>query len=93
MLLYISSISGFTVYLYKKNSFDSVRLCFSCDNNKDARSKEASLAYFTFFITEKVRMLFRQEKSYAKSTQRRRINGTPVSKLVFKISSKLMKTK
>lgn len=39
-------------------------ICFSCDDNKAARSKGV---YFAFLITEKVRIMFREEKSYAKS--------------------------
>lgn len=46
--------------IYKKNSFDSV-IFFVCDNNK---IKEKKSIYI--FVIEKVRMPFRQEKSYVK---------------------------
>lgn len=50
-------------------------------------NKEIKRSIFYFFITEKIRM-FRQKKSFAKSGEGVQ---SPVSKLIFKISFRLLK--
>ena len=80
LLLYISWV-GISWLFYKKNSI----LCAVMFFVGDTRCKIGRSIFDVLypFVIEKVRILFRREKNYAR---RYRSNNTPVLKIVFKIS-------
>lgn len=56
----------FTVYSHKKNSFDSVTVAFLVRDDRRCDIERNVFHVFYFFITEKMRVLFKREKSYAR---------------------------
>lgn len=75
LLSYISRVD--VSFICNKHLFDSVRFfAFFVRDKKDSRPKGAFSIYFIFFIIyfiffiKRIRMLFKQEKYYAKSTEK-----------------------